>query len=42
MSIRTRALSRWLGLDLATRLARRFPELRVTTVENRTVAVTAG
>jgi hypothetical protein len=42
VSIRARALSRWLGLDLATRLARRFPDLKVTTVENRAVAVTAG
>jgi hypothetical protein len=42
VSIRARALSRWLGLDLATRLARRFPELQVSTVENAAMAVAAG
>ena len=27
--------ARWLGMDLPRRLARRFPDLAVTTVENR-------
>lgn len=35
VSLKARAISRWLGLDLATRLARRFPEVRIRTVENR-------
>lgn len=35
LSTKARAISRWLGVDLPRRLARRFPDLRFTTVENR-------
>lgn len=35
LSTKARALSRWLGVDLPRRLARRFPDLGVTTLENR-------
>jgi hypothetical protein len=41
VSLKARAISRWLGIDLATRLARRFPDVRVITVENRPVAAAA-
>jgi hypothetical protein len=35
LSTKARALSRWLGVDLPRRLARRFPDVHVTTLENR-------
>lgn len=35
LSTKARALSRWLGVDLPSRLARRFPGVKVTTLENQ-------
>ncbi len=35
VSTKARAISRWLGVDLPHRLARRYPGVRVTTLENR-------
>ena len=35
VSTKARAISRWLGVDLPHRLARRFPGITVTTLENR-------
>ncbi len=35
VSTKARAISRWLGVDLPHRIARRFPSVGVTTIENR-------
>jgi hypothetical protein len=43
ISTKPRAISRWLGLDLPRRIARRHPKVKVTVVENvsRSLASTA-
>jgi hypothetical protein len=35
VSTKARAISRWLGVDLPRRIARRFSAVKVTTIENR-------
>ncbi len=37
VSLKARSITRWLGLDLATRIARRHPSVTVSTVENAIV-----
>ena len=42
VSTKARSISRWLGVDVPHRIARRFPGVRVTTLENRSSVPTAA